>query len=223
MIDGSLTPKSVRHFPVAAVVLAAGCSRRMGGENKLLSNLNGKPIVLRVVEIVSASGAAPVVVVTGHEADRVQSALADYDVQFAHNRRYSDGLSTSLCTGIRAVPDEIAGALICLGDMPLVTTRLLTQLLEAFSKGDGRHVCMPVHQGRRGNPVLIPQNFFSHILELSGDQGAGVLLAQHPDLVEQIEVENTGIFIDVDTADDLDRIRGQKMDAVKWTDDRAEI
>ena len=215
MIDGTSSLKSVRHFPVAAVVLAAGCSRRMGSGNKLLSNLNGEPIILRVVEIVSASGAVPVVVVTGHEADRVQSALADCDVQFVHNRRYSDGLSTSLCAGIRAVPDEIAGALICLGDMPMVTTRLLAQLVEAFSRGDGRHVCIPAHHGRRGNPVLIPKAFFSHILKLSGDQGARKLLAQHPDLVEQIEVGNTGIFIDVDTPDDLDRIQGGKQDAVK--------
>ncbi|MDA9982762.1 nucleotidyltransferase family protein [Gammaproteobacteria bacterium] len=210
MIDGTFTQKSARHFPVAAVVLAAGCSRRMGSENKLLSNLNGKPIALRVVETVSASGADSIVVVTGHEADRVRSTLADCDVQFVHNGHYSEGLSTSLCTGIRAVPDEVAGALICLGDMPLVTARLLTQLIEAFSRGHGRRVCLPVHHGRRGNPVLMPRAFFPLILELSGDQGARTLLTRYPNLVEQIEVENEGIFIDIDTPDDLGKIRGPK-------------
>jgi len=196
-----------KDISVAAVVLAAGCSRRMGNDNKLLSDLDGKAIILHAVETVSYSKSDMVIVVTGHDADRVRDLLTDFDVRFVHNKHYTEGLSTSLSAGIHAVPDEVAGALICLGDMPRVTVAVLDQLIEAFRGGHGRRICVPIHKGRRGNPVLWPRVFFPRILNVSGDRGARDLLVKHPEKMQQVEVRSEGIFIDVDTPGDLYRIR----------------
>ena len=214
MVDGPCTPRRGGSYSVAAVVLAAGCSRRMGGDNKLLLEFGRKPILVHVVEAVSACGVDEVIVVTGHEADRVRDVLAVCNVRFVHNRRFADGLSTSLGAGIGAVSDGAGGALVCLGDMPLITVPLLARLTEAFGSWHGQRICVPTHQGRRGNPVLWPRALFQEILHLNGDRGARELLLRRPELVHQVEVQSTGIFVDIDTREDLYRIV-QQDDAPK--------
>lgn len=188
---------------VAAVVLAAGQSRRMGGPNKLLETLGSKPLVRRVVEQVLASKASPVVVVTGHEQERVAQALAGLPVRFAHNPRYADGLSTSVKTGIAALPEEADAALICLGDMPQVDKRLLDRLVEAFDPERGALIVVPTFEGKRGNPVLWSRRFFHDLGELQGDVGARHLIGAYPDAVTEVAVEDSAAFFDVDTPDAL--------------------
>src|SRR5262249_28167518 len=117
---------------VAAVVLAAGRSSRMGGPNKLLAEIGGRPLVRIVAETVLASRAHPVVVVTGHERERVEVALARLPVTFVHNPNYAEGLGTSLKAGVAALPAEVDGAVICLGDMPQVDAALIDQLIDAI-------------------------------------------------------------------------------------------
>ena len=110
---------------IAAIILAAGRSERMGLENKLLAEIAGKPMLAHVVENVLASGADPVVVVTGHEAEKVEKALLNQNLNFVDNPQYMNGLSTSLKVGLAALPDDVDACLICLGDMPLVTGGIL--------------------------------------------------------------------------------------------------
>src|SRR5690606_12213712 len=109
---------------VAALLLAAGRSTRMGGPNKLLEDLHGKPIVRHAAEALAASGASPVVAVTGHEGERVASALAALDIELVHNPDYADGLSTSLKAGLAALPPDSDAVVVALGDMPDVTGAL---------------------------------------------------------------------------------------------------
>ncbi len=107
---------------IAAVVLAAGRSRRMAPHNKLLvTDKAGKPMIARVVDNVLSSNARPILVVTGHQAEQVEHALGGRPVRYVHAPDYADGLSASLKAGIAAVPPECAAAVVCLGDMPLVT------------------------------------------------------------------------------------------------------
>ena len=193
---------SPRGASVAAVVLAAGTSSRMRGTNKLLAELDGKPVVAHAVDAALASRAANVVVVTGHQAARVRDALAGRDVAFAHNRYFARGLSSSLRCGLRALDPVISGALICLGDMPWVSRADLDALIAAFARGDAP-ICVPTRAGRRGNPVLWPARHFAALRALQGDVGARGLLRRHAREVVRVAMRGAGITRDVDTPDDL--------------------
>jgi molybdenum cofactor cytidylyltransferase len=201
-------PASLPGAPrIGAVVLAAGQSRRMGMVNKLLAEIGGKPMVAQVVDAVLASQARPVVVVVGHEAAEVRDALAGRDVRFVDNPEFAEGISTSLKCGLRALPSEIDGALVCLGDMPRVTPDQLNQLISAFSPVDGRAICVPTVHGKRGNPVLFARRFFEEMEMVSGDVGARHLIGESTELVCEVEMSGDGVLLDIDTPQALDRVR----------------
>jgi molybdenum cofactor cytidylyltransferase len=190
---------------VAAIVLAAGQSRRMG-VNKLIGDFTGRPLIAHAVSAALASQASPVVVVTGFEADAVRAALAGLDVRFVHNPDYARGMSASLIAGIGSLSDDIDGALVCLGDMPRVTASHLDRLIAAFDPAAGRAICMPSFRGRRGNPVLWARRFFPEIRGLAGDVGARALIGEHADLVYEVAVEDDGVLFDVDTPQGLTQV-----------------
>lgn len=184
---------------IAAIVLAAGRATRMGGPNKLLAELNGKPLVRIVAEQALASKAASVTVVTGHQARDVEAALRGLNVTFVRNPDFAKGLATSVKAGIAALPEDVAGALVCLGDMPLIDTKLLDRLIEAFAPDRGALITVPVNEGRRGNPVLWSRRFFAELMTLDGDIGARHLIAKHAEAVTEVPVEGQGAFLDIDT------------------------
>jgi len=192
---------------IAAVVLAAGRSTRMGA-NKLIADVGGKPMVRRVAEAALESAASPVLVVTGHQQADVRVALTGLDVVFVHNPNYARGLSTSLRAGIAAAPAGVAGALVLLGDMPQIAPGHLNQLIAAFRDRVG-FIIVPVHAGKRGNPVLWTRAFFPAMLALDGDAGAKRLLAANASCVGEVDLGTDAIFLDVDTAEALARVRGQ--------------
>ena len=188
---------------VAAVILAAGRSTRMGGPNKLLAELNGKKLVRIVVEQALASKASPVIVVTGHQSVEVAAALKGLDVTFVTNPQFADGLATSVKAGVATVPASTDGAIVCLGDMPLIDARLIDRLMEAFAPDRGSLIVVPVAGGRRGNPVLWSRRFFPELMALDGDIGARHLIAQHAEAVAEVEVEGKSAFLDIDTPEML--------------------
>jgi molybdenum cofactor cytidylyltransferase len=190
---------------VAAIVLAAGRSTRFGEANKLLAEIGGKPMVARAAALALASRARPVIVVTGFEAERVATALKDLGVEIAHNPDFAQGIGTSLRAGLRAVPRASDGALILLGDMPRVDASVLDALLAAFAANGAESICVPVHAGRRGNPVLWARAYFPEMMRLSGDRGAKQLMRLHPGKIVEVEVGTDSIFKDIDLAADLDR------------------
>lgn len=192
---------------VAGIVLAAGRSTRMGGPNKLLADLNGKKLVRIVAEQALASKASSVVVVTGHQADQVRAALDGLKVSFVHNPDFAEGLATSVKTGIAAVPADADGAVVCLGDMPLIDAALIDRLIEAFAPDRGALIAMPVCDGRRGNPVLWSRRFFGELMTLDGDIGARHLIAKHGEAVAEVPVEGKSAFLDIDTPDALEDAR----------------
>jgi molybdenum cofactor cytidylyltransferase len=189
---------------IAAIVLAAGRSSRMGQRNKLLEPFAGKPIVAQVATVAIESGADPVIVVTGFEAAHVAAALTEHKVAVAHNAAFDDGLSSSLKVGLSALPPDRDGALILLGDMPAVASSVLSALMAAYTGRDA--ICVPVHRGRRGNPVLWGSRYFAEMMQLTGDKGAKQLLARHSDHVAEVAVGSEGIFADVDTPAVLARL-----------------
>jgi len=184
---------------VAAIILAAGRSTRMGGPNKLLAELEGKTLVRTVTEQALASKASSVIVVTGHQAEQIEKELQGLNVTFVRNPDFALGLSSSVKSGVAATPKDADGAVICLGDMPLISAHLIDRLIEAFAPDKGSLIAVPVSDGRRGNPVLWSRRFFSELMALDGDIGARHLIARHGDAVAEIPVEGHGAFLDIDT------------------------
>ena len=202
--EASVAPAPAR---IAAVVLAAGRSSRMGAANKLLADVDGVPMVRRAVDAALASSAKPVVVVTGNEQGKVQAALRGCKATFVHNSGFADGMSTSLRAGLAALPDRTDGVLICLGDMPLVTPAVLDRLIAAFNPREGRAICVPTWNGKRGNPVLWDRRFFAEIAALSGDVGAKHLIGEHADLVAEVPMPDDAVLTDIDTPEALASLR----------------
>jgi molybdenum cofactor cytidylyltransferase len=192
---------------IAAIVMAAGLSSRMG-VNKLLQDWRGKPLLRWTVEAALQSDARPVIVVTGHEAAKIEAALRGLDVQFVHNPDYQTGLSASVKAGLSAAPPSADGALMLLGDMPQVSAALINRMLAAFSPADGRSICIATHQHRRGNPVLWARSFFPEIEALAGDAGAKSLLALHEELVCEIDADRA-VLRDIDTPEALAALRAE--------------
>jgi molybdenum cofactor cytidylyltransferase len=194
---------------IAAVVLGAGRSSRMGGPNKLLAQIGGRPLVRIVVEQAVASRARPVIVVTGHQRERVEAALAGLPVKFVHNPRFADGLGTSLRAGIAALPAETDGAIVCLGDMPQVDAALIDRLLSAFDPDRGALVVVPIIDGKRGNPVVWSRRFFSDLMAVEGDVGARYLIGRNPEAVVEVPLTGTAALTDVDTPEALEAVKAE--------------
>ncbi len=194
---------------VAALVLAAGRSRRMAPLNKLLvTDNNGVPMIARVVDNVLASHARPVIVVTGHERERIEEAMANRPVLIAHADGYAEGLSSSLKAGLAALPPDVEGVIICLGDMPLVSSAMIDRLLAAFDPEEGRAIIMPTFRGKQGNPMLWAKEFLPAMASLSGDVGARHLSAKHADRMVEVEMADDAVLRDFDTTDALKAVPG---------------
>lgn len=200
-------PAAPRAPKVAAIVLAAGQSRRMGAENKLLADVAGKPMVVHAVEAARAADTSSVIVVTGHEAADVRAALAGHEVGFVHNPDYAQGLSGSLRTAAAAAPTDADAVIVLLGDMPGVTAAHIDRLIAAFNPVEGRAICVPTRDGKRGNPVLWARRFLPEMAELRGDVGAKPLIGQNEDLVVEVEMTDRGVLEDIDTPEALARLR----------------
>jgi molybdenum cofactor cytidylyltransferase len=194
---------------VGAVILAAGQSSRFraqGGSEatKLVADLDGRPIVRRVAEAALAAKARPIVVVTGFARDAVEAALAGLDVGVAFNPEFASGLASSLKTGLSAMPPDVAGALVLLGDMPWTEAGQIDALIEAFLARQGALAAAPVRDGRRGNPVLLGRRLFEAAMRLEGDKGArGLIGALGAGELVEAEASGIGASFDIDTADDL--------------------
>ncbi|MCC7412630.1 MAG: molybdopterin-binding/glycosyltransferase family 2 protein [Gammaproteobacteria bacterium] len=184
---------------IAALVLAAGHSRRMGTTNKLLVPVDGEPMVRRVLRTLGAACVDSITVVTGHDGERVRACVAGEGVTVVHNPDHAEGLSSSLRRGLAALPADADGVLVCLGDMPWVSVADVRALIAAFAPQAGRGVCVPVHGDRRGNPVLWERRYFPELDALRGDSGARSLLQRHAEAICEVPVPDDGVLRDVDT------------------------
>ncbi len=189
---------------VAAIILAAGQSRRMGARNKLLVEVDGEPMVRRVAAAALASRADPVIAVTGHETEQVEAALAGLEVATAYNPDYAEGMSSSLKRGLDALNPAPDGIVICLGDMPRTDAAVIDRLIAAFDPAGGKAIGVPAWRGKRGNPVLWAARYFDDIRQLAGDVGAKHLIGDHADAVYEVESPDPSVTVDVDTPEALE-------------------
>lgn len=192
---------------IAAIVLAAGRSTRMGGINKLLAEWHGTPLVRHAVEAALVSRARPVLVVTGHEAQAVEAALAGLAVRFVRNPDHAQGLSTSVRAGINAVPEEATGAVVLPGDMPLVKPETIDRLIAGFADRSDAPAAVPTVAGRRGNPVLVSRALFAEVVAQTGDVGARALLDAAGDALIEVPIDDASVALDIDTPQALATLR----------------
>ena len=188
---------------LAALVLAAGESRRMGDANKLTIPVDGTPMVARVVDALQQSRAQRVIVVTGHEPERIQDALSDRNVELVHNPDYAEGIGASVRAGVAALGEDVDGALVALADMPWVSTEVINLLIDAFTSDPELSIFIPMFGGKRGNPVLWGAQHFPELLALAGDVGGKALFRRHAGAICYVDVESASVNIDVDTQDAL--------------------
>ena len=191
---------------IAAIILAAGRSTRMGS-NKLLEELDGKALVRHVADAALGSIARSVWVVTGHEGESVRARLDGLGIRFVHNPDFALGLSTSLKAGVMALPAEAKGVVVLLGDMPRVTSEVINSVIQAFEAQPQAIAAVPVYQGEWGNPVLLSRSLFGAVAALQGDAGARKLLNGRAGEVLEVPVTSDAILIDLDTPEALAKAR----------------
>lgn len=189
----------------AAIVLAAGLSRRMGRQ-KLLLPIRGKPVVRWSVEAL-VGAVDDVVVVIGHEADAVRAVLAGLPVRFVENPRPEDGQGSSIAVGVAALARHTDAALIALGDQPELPEQVVPALLEAFRRS-GKPIVAPVYRGIQATPVLFAAEVFPELASLTGDAGARTVVKARPARVERVAFD-LAMPSDVDTPEDYAQLQVQ--------------
>ena len=189
---------------IAAVVLAAGLSSRMGRQKLLLPMAGGQPLIRLAVERLLAAGLDDVVVVLGRDAEAVGAALAGLPVRTAVNPRYAEGQSTSLRVGIEALAPSTEAAVIALADQPLPDPALVARLVAAF-RASGRPIAVPRYADGRGNPVLFAAALFEELRAVTGDRGGRAVVAADPSRVTEVPVD-APMPLDVDTWADYRRV-----------------
>ena len=190
---------------IAAVVLAAGLARRMGRQ-KLLLQLQGKPVVRWSVEHV-ASHVEDVVIVTGPDDSALRHALDGLTVRFVVNPRPQDGQGTSIAAGVAALKPWTTAALIALGDQPRMPAAVIPALLEAFRRS-GKAIVAPLYQGVQGTPVVFSSEVFAELHALKGDAGARAVVKENPERVELVAFD-LAMPPDVDTPEDYAKLHVQ--------------
>lgn len=194
---------------VAAIVLAAGHSRRFGSENKLLADLGGQPVLARTASCLAGVPFAQRLAVTGASDTQTITALArQLGLTVVPCPPESDGMGTSIASAIRALNDDIVAALILPGDMPLMTPAIVQSLLETFEAQGARRIVFAAHpDGTQANPVIWPRASFAALGQLDGPSGGKPLLQAAAPPAVGVAIEDADAFLDIDTPDDLNTVR----------------
>jgi len=191
--------------PIAAVILAAGTSSRMG-EAKQLLHLGEITLLDQVIENVRGSRVDEIVLVLGHEAERIKQSITTQSLKVVINDFYGQGMGTSLRTGLSAVPSGVGGALIVLADQPFVRAATFDQIIDHYRQS-GAQIVIPTYKGFRGNPVLLDRSVFAEVMALSGDIGCRAIFGNHLEGIAKVPVEDVGILLDLDSKADVARLQ----------------
>ena len=196
---------------IAAIVLAAGESRRMGRPKARLPfpepDGSESTFLTHVVRVLTESRARPIIVVLGHGASELERDLQGTEARAVRNPAYRDGMLSSIQAGVRALSDEpVEGLLVLPVDQPAVSAAVVDRIIARFEEGPAP-VVLPRFAGRRGHPVLFAREVWSELLEAPAEVGARRVVWDHQDALVEIDVDDAGVTIDVDTPSDYERFR----------------
>jgi molybdenum cofactor cytidylyltransferase len=184
---------------VTAILLAAGSSRRFGRQ-KLLAPYRGRPLYEFALDALRSSpeiGTTIVVVPPGFAAPPERPRC-----RFVINPEHEEGLGSSLRAGVRAAPEDADAYLIALADMPGITPKLIAALIACY-RAAGKQIVVPVHDGRRGHPVMMSRGLREALLAIRGDVGAREIIRAHPEMVGEFATADAAVVFDVDVPGDL--------------------
>lgn len=183
-----------------AIILAAGTSSRLPGENKLLKSLRGKPLLTHTLETISSLKLMRPILVTGHDAEKIEPIAAEYPIKIVRNLNPQSGMASSIAVAAANIPDQAIGLFIILGDMPCIAPEDYESLASAFSPAS---ICVPTFEGQRGHPVLFDITYRPSLMELTGDKGAKSVIKKNADKVQEVPVASNRILIDMDKQEDF--------------------
>lgn len=188
---------------IAAIILAAGRSSRMGA-HKLLLPLDGTPLLAWSIAAACASDAQPVIVALGREAGEVAAALPAGRYAIVVNPRFEEGMGTTLALAVSHLPPEVAGTIVLLGDQPFMPTSVIQAVLVAARERPD-NIAMGMRAGQRGHPVYLPRRVFARVQALTADEGARTIIAEERDDITLIPIAEEHALFDVDTLEDYQR------------------
>jgi len=189
--------------PIAAVVLAAGASRRFGEANKLLAPVGGHPLISRTLQVLKEGGVEDVVVVTGWDRTSIEAVLEGTDLRCVHNDAWERGMGGSIAAGIAAVRPETSASFIVPGDMAFLTSAFIRSLIDAFREEGGARIIVPTTRaGAQRNPVLWPRRYFGALQALAPGAGAKALLQASANECRMVAMDDDELA-DIDTEAEL--------------------
>ncbi|MBI4526391.1 MAG: nucleotidyltransferase family protein [Deltaproteobacteria bacterium] len=191
---------------ISGIVLAAGAARRLG-EQKLLLDLKGKPVLRWVLEAALGSGLDEIICVTrGANKTRTEIHLEDIRLRWINNDHADEGQSTSVIAGLKAVSSNCEAALFLVGDQPLVQIDLINGLIELFRRSKAL-IAAPAFHGQTRNPVLFHRQLFPELLQVSGDRGGKDVIEKNRQRTALLSWDHEQSFLDLDTWEDYERLK----------------
>lgn len=191
---------------ITLIVLAAGKSTRMEGQNKLLAVVRGKPMIRGVVEAALDSKVDETIVVLGWDERRLRQALAGIPCRLIVNRGFERGQSSSLKAGLDEVAPETRAVLILPGDIAEIDSRAIDKVVDSYISNGGT-ILVAAHKGKFGHPILIDRRLFKEIAQIAEEtHGLKSVIKSHENEIKLIETGSDNVLRDVDTPEDLHRL-----------------
>ena len=190
---------------IGAVVLAAGMSSRMGKPKQLLK-LGERTVLDQTLENLRSARLGEIILVLGFMAEEIARQVALDGVRVVVNQQYGEGMGSSLRTGLAALSSDVQAAFVVLGDQPLVRPATLHRMIARYVES-GAQIAIPTYLGFRGNPVLLDRSVFAEVMTLTGDIGCRAIFGNHTAGIVKVQVEDFGILLDIDNADDFERLQ----------------
>ena len=189
---------------ISAILLAAGQSKRMDGENKLTKELRGIPLIKLSVKNILASSIDELIVVLGHQKEIIEKLIDKNEkIKFVFNKDFESGMASSIKTGLDNLSEKTEAFFICLGDMPMVNHDIYNQLIKSK---DNKEIIVPTYKGQQGNPVLFDKSMKEKVLDIKGDVGAKKILELNKDKILNLEINDQSITKGFDTQDNFNSL-----------------
>ena len=186
---------------ISAILLAAGQSKRMGGENKLTKKIQGAPLIKHSVKNILASSVDELIIVLGYQKEIIEKLIdKNNKIKFVFNKDFENGMASSIKTGLNNLSEKTEAFFICLGDMPMVNKDIFNLLIKSKNN---REIIVPIYKNKQGNPILFPKLMKKKIMTIEGDVGAKKILELNKDKILNIETNDQSIAKNFNTLDDF--------------------
>ena len=186
---------------ISAILLAAGQSKRMDGENKLTKEIKGIPLIKLSVKNILASSIDELIVVLGHQKEIIEKLIDKNEkIKFVFNKDFESGMASSIKTGLNNLSEKTEAFFICLGDMPMVSHDIYNQLIKSK---DNKEIIVPTYKGQQGNPVLFSKSMKPSIVTIKGDIGAKKILKLNKGKMLKVKMDDINITKDFNTKNDF--------------------